>query len=572
MTLASLARALGRICQQLADCGSAASSAALGKPVVDETVDWRYILARPQFRRLFSNDTLGRSASFMILDYENYYPKGKKEVQKGDGSKKSESKRKSSRFGRLQGVKCVIAGRNLYMRFRCSIGDAMGMNMVSKGVQNVLDYLQADFSDMDVISISGFPMSAGRFLLAIRYSDSMQYSRSNLFGMQYSRKRYFVLEDAALRCFKSAPSSKGEVSWQLSYVSSTNQKYTRGNENVFDAFFCCATCCAGGFFHGVRSISFGVDLQEIRLMGVLQTGRKPSRLCGAALYIAALSHGCNYTKADIVSVVHVCEATLTKRLIEFENTDSGSLTIEEFLATADESNEEPVSKHSPKSGEILCKHKDKGFEHFAHGLCEKCYNKFTKLSGGLEGGSDPPAFQRAEKKRLEAAKRAEEAAAAKEAALEESLCDTQNSEVESAMTPRKDKPQPPPEGRLPDATKGSDHLRQVFGKQMGLSDQDIVALSGGHTLGRCHKERSGFEGAWTTNPLVFDNSYFKELLSGDKEGLLQLPSDKALLSDPVFRPLVEKYAAVCPWMRRHSLMTTKRPTSSSPNWDEYADA
>ncbi|XP_062215973.1 L-ascorbate peroxidase 1, cytosolic-like [Phragmites australis] len=108
---------------------------------------------------------------------------------------------------------------------------------------------------------------------------------------------------------------------------------------------------------------------------------------------------------------------------------------------------------------------------------------------------------------------------------------------------REDKPQPPPEGRLPDATKGTDHLRQVFGKQMGLSDKDIVALSGGHTLGRCHKERSGFEGPWTRNPLLFDNSYFKELLIGDKEGLLQLPSDKALLNDPVFRPLVEKYAA-----------------------------
>lgn len=37
----------------------------------------------------------------------------------------------------------------------------------------------------------------------------------------------------------------------------------------------------------------------------------------------------------------------------------------------------------------------------------------------------------------------------------------------------------------------------------------------------------------------------RELLSGEKEGLLQLPSDKALLADPVFRPLVEKYAAVC---------------------------
>lgn len=29
---------------------------------------------------------------------------------------------------------------------------------------------------------------------------------------------------------------------------------------------------------------------------------------------------------------------------------------------------------------------------------------------------------------------------------------------------------------------GSDHLRDVFGHHMGLSDQDIVALSGGHTL------------------------------------------------------------------------------------------
>ena len=62
---------------------------------------------------------------------------------------------RSSRFARLQGIQCSIAGKNLYMRFSCSTGDAMGMNMVSKGVQNVLDYLQGDFPDMDVIGISG---------------------------------------------------------------------------------------------------------------------------------------------------------------------------------------------------------------------------------------------------------------------------------------------------------------------------------------------------------------------------------------------------------------------------------
>ncbi|CAM8935388.1 unnamed protein product [Rhodiola kirilowii] len=106
---------------------------------------------------------------------------------------------------------------------------------------------------------------------------------------------------------------------------------------------------------------------------------------------------------------------------------------------------------------------------------------------------------------------------------------------------RKDSKVSTKEGRLPDAKQGSSHLKDVF-YRMGLSDKDIVALSGAHTLGRAHPERSGFDGPWTKEPLKFDNSYFVELLKGEAEGLLKLPTDKALLDDPAFRPYVELYA------------------------------
>ncbi|KAJ8533703.1 hypothetical protein K7X08_007027 [Anisodus acutangulus] len=102
---------------------------------------------------------------------------------------------------------------------------------------------------------------------------------------------------------------------------------------------------------------------------------------------------------------------------------------------------------------------------------------------------------------------------------------------------RRDSKISPREGRLPDAKQGVPHLKEVF--RMGLSDKDIVALSGGHTLGRAHPERSGFDGPWTKEPLKFDK---RELLNEENEGQLKLPTDKALLEDPVFRYYVELYA------------------------------
>jgi len=113
-----------------------------------------------------------------------------------------------------------------------------------------------------------------------------------------------------------------------------------------------------------------------------------------------------------------------------------------------------------------------------------------------------------------------------------------------------------PDGRLPNARLGASHLREVFYRQ-GFTDQDIVALSGAHTVGRCHVERSGFEGPWTAEPLKFDNSYFVDLLKktwqpsksskgeaqfSDGQGNMMLISDLALIEDENFRKYSEKYA------------------------------
>lgn len=63
----------------------------------------------------------------------------------------------TSRFARLQHIQTALAGDLLFIRFRTTTGDAMGMNMISKGVEYSLSQMveELGWGDMEIVSVSG---------------------------------------------------------------------------------------------------------------------------------------------------------------------------------------------------------------------------------------------------------------------------------------------------------------------------------------------------------------------------------------------------------------------------------
>ncbi|KAI3967922.1 hypothetical protein MKX01_027105 [Papaver californicum] len=174
------------------------------------------------------------------------------------------------------------------------------------------------------------------------------------------------------------------------YSESYHRTLNKGRDEISDMV---VTLKIGG---GDSVIDEASRFYKIAVSRNFTRGRRTAQVAAACLYITCrqvklywereilmriVYHSSSFK--NLVRVVHICEATLTKRLVEFENTESGSLTQQ---------------NHARRSNYFV--NTKTGKTHFAHGLCEACYDDFFILSGGLQGGSEPPAFQQAERERI----------------------------------------------------------------------------------------------------------------------------------------------------------------------------
>ena len=61
----------------------------------------------------------------------------------------------TTQYGKLISINPTIVGLNMFIRFKATTGDAMGMNMVGKGSSKCLDKIKEYFPELNLLSLSG---------------------------------------------------------------------------------------------------------------------------------------------------------------------------------------------------------------------------------------------------------------------------------------------------------------------------------------------------------------------------------------------------------------------------------
>jgi len=97
------------------------------------------------------------------------------------------------------------------------------------------------------------------------------------------------------------------------------------------------------------------------------------------------------------------------------------------------------------------------------------------------------------------------------------FCGGREDKDESSAPPRDPHLLPGAEDPLDDLTNFqlnhvSEHITEIFAR-MGFDQQEMVALLAAHSIGRMHKEASGYIGTWDTTEFYMNSEYFFAILN-----------------------------------------------------------
>uniref|UniRef100_A0A8C1YME2 B-related factor 1 n=1 Tax=Cyprinus carpio TaxID=7962 RepID=A0A8C1YME2_CYPCA len=199
----------------------------------------------------------------------------------------------------------------------------------SGGVSSAVgQFVSADGTSKAPVLGSGFHTSLGKESRA----ETLQNGKRQIhnLGSQLQLNQHCL--DTAFNFFKMVVSKHLTRGRKMTHVIETEVNvYILGKTFLLLARELCINAPAVDPCLYIPRFAHMLELLQRMKRDWMHMGRRPLGLCGAALLVAARMHEFRRTEKEVISVVKVCEATLRKRLTEFEDTPSSALTINEFM-------------------------------------------------------------------------------------------------------------------------------------------------------------------------------------------------------------------------------------------------
>jgi len=165
----------------------------------------------------------------------------------------------TTKYGKLRNVVPFIVGRTVFLRFEAPSGDAMGMNMIVKAVDEVVKYIRSNLNYVSLVSISGN-------LCTDKKPTGVNWVMGR--GKTVTAEA-FIKREVVERVLKTTPEAIEEVCLRKLYIGSSRAAALGGFNahvsNIIAGIFLATGQDLGQVVESSQSITYCETLEDSRL-------------------------------------------------------------------------------------------------------------------------------------------------------------------------------------------------------------------------------------------------------------------------------------------------------------------